>query len=327
VAGVTVTRQRPRLLVRISVTDRCQLRCRYCLPPEDNDRLTAGPPLSFEEIANFVACLQQHYRLATVRITGGEPLLRSGISALVAELSSENVSDLAMTTNGQLLADLARPLAAAGLRRVNVSLDSLDPDVFRELSGGGDLERTLSGIDAAVAAGLRPVKLNMVVIRGVNEGEPAGMVWYAVRNGCEVRFLELMPVGAARAGFDQGFVSSAEVLSALARVWHFEARPAEAACTSRCFRVVDESGREGRVGFISPCSSPFCGDCRRLRLTADGHLVGCLARDDSLSVRPLLGSRSAATAEALRGAVETVFSQKRRDLSFCRAEPLVRLGG
>jgi cyclic pyranopterin phosphate synthase len=193
-----------------------------------------------------------------------------------------------LTTCGQQLAEKASGLKQAGLDRINVSLDSLNPATYAEISRGGVLEKTLTGIVAARQAGLHPVKLNMVVLRGKNDGEVSDLVRFAMKHDCQVRFLELMPIGEAAADFGASFVPSAEVRERLAGTFSLTALPVDPASTSRDFLALDGHGRSTVVGFISPYSEPFCGGCWRLRLTATGFLIGCLARPVGIQLAPLL---------------------------------------
>ncbi len=318
---------RPPVELRVSVTDRCSLRCQYCAPATRTPRTAEEEVLSYEEITGFVGLLRTRYRLKGVRITGGEPLVRPEIEKLVAMLAAAGAPDLALTTNGQRLAELAEPLRQAGLRRVNISLDSLDPRSFAAITRGGVLEKTLAGIDAARRAGLDPVKLNVVVLRGLNDHEAPALVRFALGQGCQVRFLELMPIGVAACGFEDLFVSSAEVRSKLLGEFRFSALPADPEDTSRNFAVEDERGRRAIVGFISPSSEPFCNACPRLRLTATGVLIGCLARDEGIPLAPLLRRRSGPDVEALESAIGRALSMKRRDNEFVQPRAMVGIGG
>ena len=254
-----------------------------------------------------------------MRLTGGEPLLRAGLDRLVAMLAAAGAADLALTTNGQRLAEMAGPLKQAGLNRINISLDSLSPATFAAITRGGILEKTLAGIAAARRAGLDPVKLNMVVMRGENDHEVADLVRFAVEHGCQMRFLELMPIGVAAAGFEDRFVSSAEVLERLAGEFALTELPVDPRSTSRNFVAEDQSGRWTTIGFISPSSQPFCAGCRRLRLTAAGVLLGCLARPTGIPIAPLLRSGSELDAEALVAAVEQALGMKRIGQRVCAA--------
>ncbi len=318
---------RSPLQLRISVTDRCSLRCEYCAPENGSAKVAREEVLSYEEITRFVTALQAQYGVTQVRLTGGEPLLRAGLDRLVALLAAAGAADRALTTNGQRLAGMAGPLRQAGLNRINISLDSLIPATFAAITRGGILENTLAGIAAAQRAGLDPVKLNMVVMRGENDHEVADLVRFAAGHGCQMRFLELMPLGVAAAGFRDRFVSSAEVLDRLAREFALTALPIDPRSTSRNFVAEDRSGRWTTIGFISPSSRPFCAGCRRLRLTATGVVLGCLARPTGIPIAPLLRSRSEPDAEALVAAVEKALGMKRLDSQFVQPQAMVGIGG
>jgi cyclic pyranopterin phosphate synthase len=242
-------------------------------------------------------------------------------------LAAAGAAELALTTNGQQLAEMAGPLRRAGLNRINISLDSLIPATFAAITDGGILESTLAGIVAARRAGLDPVKLNMVVLRGENEHEVADLVRFAAGHGCQMRFLELMPIGAAATGFKERFVSSAEVLERLAGEFALTELPIDPRSTSRNFVAEDQSGRWTTVGFISPSSQPFCAGCRRLRLTATGVVLGCLARPTGIPIAPLLRSGSELDVEALVTVVEKALSMKRSDSQFEQPQGMMGIGG
>lgn len=318
---------RSPLQLRISVTDRCSLRCGYCAPENGSTKVAREEVLSYEEITRFVTALKAQYGLTQVRLTGGEPLLRAGLDRLVAMLAAVGAPDLAVTTNGQQLAEMAGPLRRAGLNRINISLDSLSPATFAAITHGGILENTLAGIAAAQRAGLDPVKLNMVVMRGENDHEVADLVRFAAGLGCQMRFLELMPIGVAATGFRDRFVSSAEVIERLAGDFALTALPIDARSTSRNFVAEDQSGRWTTIGFISPSSRPFCAGCRRLRLTATGVVLGCLARPTGIPIAPLLRSGAEPDAEALVVVVEKALGMKRLDGEFVQPQAMMGIGG
>ena len=312
------------LSLRISVTDRCQLRCRYCMPAEGVPSCRHEDILRFEEITHFVRCLQEDFDVEKVRITGGDPLARRELPELVAALAALGIRDLAMTTNAQQLAAMAGTLRDAGLHRINISLDSLDPDTFRRITRGGPVDQTLAGIDAALQAGLAPVKLNMVVMRGINDHEVCDVLSFALARGCELRFLELMPVGYGAELFDKAFVSTDSVRRMLASRFELEPLAPTPGSSARRCRVKQTDGLAGVAGFISPCTNPFCAGCTRLRLTADGRLMGCLARNDGVRIRPLLAD---ADDDALADAVRAGLLGKRSDRHFAQATPMAAIGG
>jgi len=294
------------------------------MPPEGVPPCRHENILSFEEIVRFVECLRELFNVQKVRLTGGDPLVRRGMPGLVASLSRLDLPDLAMTTNAQHLAGLAGELSAAGLHRVNISVDSLDADTFSHITHGGNLDRTLAGIDAAVRAGLDPVKLNAVIMKGLNDHEVCDLLSFALERGCEMRFLELMPIGYGAGLFKTAFVSSVSVRRSLASRFDLEPLRREGGSSARRYRVRASDGTEGTVGFISPCSDSFCSDCTRLRMTADGRLLGCLARGDSLDVRPLLRD---ASGDMLGAAVRQALQCKRSDQGFEQSAPMAAIGG
>ena len=313
--------------LRVSVTDRCSLRCMYCTPATRVPVAPRRDVLTHDEILRVVVAIGSHYRLEQVRITGGEPLLRPDIDRLIAMLAAAGVPDLALTTNGQQLAPLAGRLKRVGLKRVNVSLDSLNPGTFAAITRGGVMDRTLAGIAAAQEAGLNPVKLNMVVMRGRNDHEVTDLVRFAIEHDCEMRFLELMPIGEGATRFDDLFVSTSEVQDRLEAEFDLIELPVDPADTSRDFIAEHRSGRRAIVGFISPYSEPFCAGCRRLRLTCTGVLVGCLARAQGIPLGPLLRGERRADDAALIAAVEGALEMKRRDGEFIQPRAMVGLGG
>lgn len=289
--------------LRLSLTGRCDLHCRYCRPRRAAaggggsaaEGTTGRPsPLSVAETVTVVRLLREHFGLQKVRLTGGEPLGSPRAVEVVEALSGLGV-EVAMTTNGQRLAGLAARLRGAGLGRVNVSLDSLNPERFRRLTGGGSLARTLLGLEEARRVGLRPVKTNTVVLRGTNEDELTAIAGYGLERGFEPRFLELMAVGAARRLHRRWFVSAEDILSRLSS--HFSLEPLEydGRSPARMFAVSSGGRVLGRLGIIAPETMPFCRGCGRLRLTAEGELVGCLMQERGVDLRPWLrGGRGGA---------------------------------
>jgi len=274
--------------LRVSVTDRCNMRCVYCMPPEGIRPVHRHGILRFEEIAAVARFLRDRYGLRTVRLTGGDPLIRPRITRLVEMLAGVGIADLALTTNGQKLPALARPLREAGASRVNISLDSLDPAHYSRLTRGGNLERTLAGIEAAREAGFRSIKINTVVLRGENDAEVCDLVRFALATGLEIRFLEIMAIGVAAARHAAWLVSSREVRERLAEEFRLVALENPRDERTRIYLAEDRQGRTARVGFISPVTEPFCGSCRRLRLTSDGHLLGCLMHSTGPDLLPPL---------------------------------------
>lgn len=259
--------------LRVSVTDRCNLRCIYCMPPEGVALHEHDDMLTFEEIVAVVTAGAE-LGIRKVRLTGGEPLVRLGLCDLVRALSRiDGIQDLSLSTNGTLLREYAAVLKAAGLRRVNISLDSLKPERYRQITGLGSLADALDGIQAAREADLTPIKINTVVMRGVNDDELRDIAALARSRGWSIRFIEKMPL----AGNEAGYVSSADVRRQLDCLGRLVPESAEAQNgPAKCYRL---SGTAGSIGFISPMSEPFCSTCNRLRLTSTGVLRPCLLSD------------------------------------------------
>jgi GTP 3',8-cyclase len=304
------TLARPLHDLRISVTDRCNFRCVYCMPKEIYGRgyqfLPKDQLLTFEELARLAAIFA---RLGTkkIRLTGGEPLVRRGLDALVQMLAKIPDLDLTLTTNGSLLAEQAAALAAAGLKRVTVSLDSLDDTVFKSMN---DVEfpvaRVLAGIEAAVAAGLEPVKINMVVRRGLNEQSILPMARYFREKGHILRFIEYMDVGHTNGWRLEDVVSAREIVRIIdAELPLLSADANYRGEVAERWRYADGSGE---IGVIASVTQPFCADCTRARLSADGGLYTCLFATAGRDLRGLL--RSGATDDDIRAAIETTWVER-----------------
>lgn len=290
--------------LRLSITDRCNLRCVYCMPEEGVVFRPRSEILSFEEIAR-VAGVARSLGVTAVRITGGEPLVRRGVARLVAQVAAAGFDDLALTTNGTGLTSLAGPLAEAGLRRINVSCDSLQPDRFASIRRRGDLAVVLAGMDAAEAAGLRPLKINVVLVAGVNDDELLDFADFARETGRVVRFIEYMPLDAEGAWRHDTVVPSDEVLERINARWPIVAIDPERLDPAPADRYRFADGSPGEVAVVGSVTRPFCGTCNRLRLTADGAVRNCLFSDDELSVRDALrgGATDDEVALLLRSSV------------------------
>ena len=319
-------RKKSPVSLRISVTNRCQARCLYCTPEKYLKR-NLKDVISFEEILRFVRTLDRRYEVEKVRITGGEPLLRNGLVDLIGTLSDMGIGDIALTTNGQSLKKQARSLKTAGLKRVNISLDSLNPETFTKLTRGCELSRTLDGIDTAIALGLTPVKINMVVMKDVNDGDIGEMANFGIERGVQVRFLELMPIGITDEQFKTWFVSSEVVMKRLSKTYAFTPLPVGVSHSSRNFTIENEQGKTGIVGLISPTTVPFCTGCRRLRLKADGKLVGCLARNNEYDIRPLLKDDQSVESPLFAETIETALHTKNGYGCFSNKIPMAEIGG
>ncbi len=292
--------------LRISITDRCNFRCAYCMPQEGMTWLPREEVLTYEEIERVARLFVTRWGIDSIRLTGGEPTVRAHLPVLIAKLASLG-ADLALTTNGATFAPLAQDLRAAGLRRVNISLDTLRPEVFAALTGRDELDRVLAGVDAALAAGLEPVKVNTVVIRGVNDGEIGALATWARDVGVELRFIEFMPLDAAGSWHLDHVVPRTEIVERIAAVHPLEplAAGVRGAEPAERFRYLDGGGT---VGVIATVSDAFCSTCDRVRLTADGHLRACLFALDEVDLRGPL--RSGATDDELASLVETTVGAK-----------------
>lgn len=277
--------------LRISVTDRCNLRCVYCMPPQGVTWQPHDAILTYEEISAVVHTAAEH-GVRQVRITGGEPLVRKDLARLVRMIASTpGIEDLALTSNGILLEKAAPALAQAGLRRVNISLDTLDPQRYERITRGGSFDMAWRGILAAERLGLKPVKINMVAVRGLNDDELPALARLTLEHDWEVRFIELMPVmnqaswGEGFPAPQQAYLSVAEMLDVLHPLG-LEPVGSKVGCgPAQEFRL---RGGLGKIGFITPVGQRFCQDCNRLRLTADGHLRPCLLSEREVDLRPAL---------------------------------------
>lgn len=296
--------------LRVSLTDRCSLRCTYCMPADGLAWIPSRDLLTGAEIVRLVGLAVTRLGVARIRFTGGEPLLRPDLVEIVSacarlrSASGEPV-ELSMTTNGLRLDRVAAALAEAGLNRVNVSLDSLDPRRYRALTRRGRVEDVLRGLAAASAAGLRPVKVNTVAMRGVNEADVVPLLDFCLRNGYRLRFIEHMPLGPEHSWGPASMIPSAEILDRLSE--HFELRrlPGRTSAPATEWHVAASACHpDGTVGVISSVTAPFCATCDRTRLTADGHLRTCLFSDEETDLRTALrrGAGDDALAELWRRA-------------------------
>jgi GTP 3',8-cyclase len=287
---------RPVKDLRISVTDRCNFRCLYCMPLDEYEWIDKKEILTFEEIARLAA-LFVGLGVDKIRLTGGEPLVRQNLDRLVAKLSPmEGLKDICLTTNGALLADKVESLQRAGLRRINVSLDTLDPEKFRRITKRGDLDKVLEGIFAAQRHGLQPIKLNAVIERGVNEDDIIPLVEFARENALAIRFIEYMDVGNANNWTSEKLFSKKEILDSIAS--HYPLREVgrdQGSAPSVDYEFVDG---KGDLGVIASVTEPFCASCTRVRLTADGKLVTCLFSHVGHDVKSIL-RRGASDEEIL----------------------------
>ncbi|MEJ3742391.1 GTP 3',8-cyclase MoaA [Actinomycetes bacterium KLBMP 9797] len=273
--------------LRVSLTDRCNLRCSYCMPPEGLDWLPTADVLTDDEVVRLVRVAVERLGVHEVRFTGGEPLIRPGLVKIVAACAALSPRPrLSLTTNGIGMARVAPALRDAGLDRVNISLDTLDAERFAQLTHRRRLPDVLAGLAAAVDAGLTPVKINTVLMRGINDDEAPALLRFALEHGYELRFIEQMPLDAQHAWQRESMITAAEILSALHASFTLLPDPVERGGAPAETWLVDghtgPGGRPARVGVIGSVTRPFCGDCDRTRLTADGQVRNCLfAREES----------------------------------------------
>jgi GTP 3',8-cyclase len=307
--------KRPLKDLRISVTDRCNFRCTYCMPLDHYEWINKKEILTFEEISRL-ARLAVELGVEKIRLTGGEPLVRQDLPSLVENLASiQGLKDLCLTTNGALLAERVNALKSAGLRRVNISVDTLDAEKFTIMTKRGDLDKVLEGIFAAKEAGLAPIKLNAVVERGVNEDDIIPLVEFARQHGFGMRFIEYMDVGNSNGWRLDDVVTAAEIVAMIDREMPLEPlEPQYRGEVAERYRYLDGSGE---IGVIASVSQPFCGDCTRARISADGHLYTCLFGVIGHDLRKLL--RAGKTDEEIAAFIERVWSRRRDRYSELRS--------
>ena len=312
--------------LRLSVTDRCNLRCTYCMPAEGVAKLSCDDVLRYEELLALAAAAVR-VGIEKIRVTGGEPLVRKGLPAFLAQLAQlPGLRQLVLTTNGMLLAEQATALQAAGVQRLNISLDSLDAATFARITRGGELARVLAGIAAAEAAGF-PIKINVVVMRGINDAEVADFAALTLERPITVRFIEYMPATRVE-DYRALLVPGEEVLAAIATRFPLEAAGRGELCgPARNFRI---KGAAGSLGLITPLSGHFCGDCNRIRVTSTGLARSCLFGRGAVDLKPFLAGNGEGTLEqALRRLAEGKPAGHRLDEPSLTQEPftMAAIGG
>jgi cyclic pyranopterin phosphate synthase len=290
--------------LRVSVTDRCNFRCVYCRSADPENHMAHHELLEWHEFERLVRILVG-MGIRKVRVTGGEPLVRPGVENFIARLKALGVRDLSMTTNGYLLAERLDALLAAGLDRINISLDSLNREKFERVTRTNTFDDVMAGIEAAQNSPLRPVKVNAVLVRGLNDDEVEAFAEFARSRGLIMRFIEFMPLDADRAWTRGMMVPAAEVYRRISARWPLEPIPHERSETARKYRFLDSPGE---IGLIAPVTQPFCGFCSRIRLTADGKLRTCLFSKDDHDLKFLL--RSGAGDEDLANEIRSIVEQK-----------------
>lgn len=290
--------------LRISVTDRCNLRCRYCMGEEGVEQLTHNDILSYEDIVKVVTAGAE-LGLAKIRITGGEPLVRNGIISLVEKIAAiDGITDLSMTTNGILLPRYAQDLKNAGLNRVNISLDSLNPERYHLITRCGELKQVLKGIETALELNLHPVKLNVVLMKGLNDDEVIDFLQLIINKPLHVRFIEYMPIGD-QDNSRRDLYLPLNFIENTAEKAGLPLKPAPLPGGAGPAEAYTIPGSMGTIGLIHPISKHFCNSCNRLRLTADGKLKACLYWQDELPVKPVINDH-----EALKRLIRTTLAGK-----------------
>ncbi len=271
--------------LRISVTDRCNLRCKYCMPADGVEKIPCEDILSYEEIDRIVGVMAG-LGVTKIRLTGGEPLVRPDIVTLVKKIRAHpQIKEITMTTNGVYLEEMAQSLKEAGLDRVNISLDTMKPEGYHAMTRGGDLKKALAGIAAAKRAGLTPIKINVVLINGFNDDEIEDFVGMTRDEAVDVRFIELMPIGEVATWSKSHFITNEEVLKRVPGLLPVKAEDPSSPAT-----YYQLPGGRGKVGLISPISCKFCSLCNRIRMTSEGYLKPCLHSNEEIPLRPLVDS-------------------------------------
>jgi cyclic pyranopterin phosphate synthase len=308
--------------LRLSVTDLCNFRCRYCMPAKGVTKLTHQEILPLEALAGMVGWLSVHAGVRRVRFTGGEPLVRQGICDLIAEIRAISaIEEITVTTNGTMLPRMAKDLKAAGVCRVNISLDSLDKQRFAEISRGGDLACVLAGIEAALEAGLTPIKLNAVLLRSAWREEVPALLDFAASKGFEIRFIELMRTGTERVWCESEYISADEVRSGLSA----EIEAVNESSNAPAQRtLMNWRGAKLTVGWVTPRSHPFCSSCERLRMDARGQLRRCLMDPVTLDLPHVLGALDATSAKQ---EFDEYFAGKRPPLMMDSSLAMSQIGG
>jgi len=294
--------------LRISITDRCNLRCVYCMPKEGLSIIGHDDILKYEEMLRVISVAVK-LGIVKVRVTGGEPLVRRGIVDFLASLKTiDGLKDISLTTNGILLEAFAEELFDAGIRRLNISLDSLNPEKYASITRGGNLNAVLNGIEKTHSIGFSPIKINVVVIKGSNEDEILDFARLSMEKPFQVRFIELMPVGNTNIDNNGKYVSNDTVIERIERFCFLDPVDGNRNKTDGPARIFKIKGAVGEIGFISPMSHHFCESCNRLRLTADGHLRACLLWDEEVDLKGPL--RAGCSDSDLQDLMKTAIAKK-----------------
>jgi GTP 3',8-cyclase len=310
--------------IRLSITDRCDFRCVYCMA-EDMTFLPRDEVLSLEECARLVKIFV-HLGVSKVRITGGEPLVRKNAMWLFEEVGKlEGLQELVLTTNGSQLSTQAADLKAAGVKRINISIDSLKPERFKKITRTGKLEQVLDGLQASIHAGFEGIKINTVLMRGQNDDEAADLVQYAIDNKIDISFIEEMPLGLVDHARESTFVSNADTLKLLQTAFTLLPSTETTGGPARYWRVANSHGTSHtKIGFISPHSHNFCESCNRVRITCKGELYLCLGQEDKVDLMPLLRENPSDDAPIVQAILNSMkIKPKGHDFDLRRAEPAV----
>lgn len=309
--------------LRISVTDRCNFRCGYCMPSDEYERVKRTEILTFEEITRL-AKIFVRAGVGKIHLTGGEPLLRKGVEKLVKQLSFiDGLKDLSLTTNGFLLAEKAPVLKSAGLARINVSLDSLDPEKFRRATRSGELYKVLAGLFAAKVVGLHPIKINVVVVRGFNDDEIINLICFSRANGFSIRFIEYMDAGNSNGWHSDKMVSKHEIIQRIHNRFPLrEIKRNGSTAPAVGYQFLDGIGN---VGVIAAVTDPFCSSCVRARLTVDGQLVTCLFSENGYDLKKMM--RAGCSDAEIRSCIDTVWKSRRARYSQERLEAMNSVEG
>jgi len=282
--------------LRVSVTDRCNLRCKYCMPPEGIEKKDHQDLLSLEEMYKIIK-VSTKIGIKKIRFTGGEPLVRLGLPKLIKDVSQlEGIKEITMTSNGILLSKYIKELKEAGLNRVNISLDTLKPDRYKEITRGGDFNKVMEGIKAAQEYGMKPIKINAVLMKGFNDDEIEDFAKLTIDKEIIVRFIELMPFGERYSWTKNKYLSNSRVLD---EVKNLEEIDYDKGSPSKYYKI---KGAKGKIGLINPISRHFCNTCNRIRLTADGNIKPCLHSDLEIDMKKYLGSEE----DIYKGLVESI---------------------
>ncbi|HBH88010.1 MAG TPA: GTP 3',8-cyclase MoaA [Syntrophaceae bacterium] len=291
--------------LRVSITDRCNLRCRYCMPKEGVSLLGHDDILKYEEILRIIG-VAVTMGISKIRITGGEPLVRRGVVDFVASVNAmEGIRDVSLTTNGTLLEAFAAKLFTAGIKRINISLDSLDPAKYAQITRGGELGKVLAGIEEVYRIGFAPIKINTVAITGFNDDEIVNFANLSLHKPYQIRFIELMTIGHAALDNNGRYLSNMLIKEVIERHYRLEPVGSKKNSMDGPAQIYRIAGAAGEIGFISPLSHKFCHACNRLRLMADGHLRACLLTDEEVDLKgPIRGGCSDADlSELIQGAI------------------------